>query len=115
MIKDAKFEVDDHIRISKYKNIFAKVYDPNWSEEVFVIKKVTNTVPWTYVMIEMVINQMREKVISYMLSGKAMINHLMVQLIERYRYIKWVILQNHIFALDFACLNTQENLTFVKK
>ena len=45
MIKDAKFEVDDHIRISKYKNIFAKVYDPNWSEEVFVIKKVTNTVP----------------------------------------------------------------------
>ena len=41
MIKDAKFEVDDHIRISKYKNIFAKVYDPNWSEEVFVIKKVT--------------------------------------------------------------------------
>ena len=47
--KDPKFKVDDHIRISKYKNIFAKRYTPNWSEEVFVIKKVKNTVPWTYV------------------------------------------------------------------
>ena len=47
--KDAKFKVGDHVRISKYKNIFAKGYMPNWSEEVFVIKKVKNTVPWTYV------------------------------------------------------------------
>ena len=37
--KDPKFKVGDHIRISKYKNIFAKGYMPNWSEEVFVIKK----------------------------------------------------------------------------
>ena len=42
-------KVGDRVRISKYKNIFAKRYVPNWSEEVFVIKKVTNTVPWTYV------------------------------------------------------------------
>ena len=47
--KDPKFKVGDHVRISKYKNIFAKGYTPNWSEEVFVIKKVKNTVPWTYV------------------------------------------------------------------
>ena len=47
--KDPKFKVGDHVRISKYKNIFAKVYTPNWSEEVFVVKKVRNTVPWTYV------------------------------------------------------------------
>ena len=47
--KDRKFKVGDHVRISKYKNIFAKGYMPNWSEEVFVIKKVRNTVPWTYV------------------------------------------------------------------
>ena len=47
--KDPKFAVDDHVRILKYKNIFAKGYNPNWSEEVFVIKKVKNTVPWTYV------------------------------------------------------------------
>ena len=46
--KDPKFNVGDRLRISKYKNIFAKGYIPNWSEEVFVIKKVKNTVPWTY-------------------------------------------------------------------
>ena len=46
---DPQFKVGDHVRISKYKNIFAKGYTPNWSEEVFVIKKVKNTVPWTYV------------------------------------------------------------------
>ena len=47
--KDPKFKVGDHVRISKYKNIFAKGYTPNWSEEVFVISKIKNTVPWTYV------------------------------------------------------------------
>ena len=47
--KDTKFKVGDHVRISKYKNIFAKVYPPNWSEEIFVIKEIKNTVPWTYV------------------------------------------------------------------
>ena len=47
--KDPKFKVGDHVRISKYKKIFTKGYMPNWNEEVFVIKKVKNTVPWTYV------------------------------------------------------------------
>ena len=47
--KDSKFKVGNNVRISKYKNIFAKGYIPNWSEEVFVIKKVENTLPWTYV------------------------------------------------------------------
>ena len=47
--KDPKFKVGDHVRISKYKNIFAKGYMPNWSEEAFIIKKVKNNVPWTYV------------------------------------------------------------------
>ena len=47
--KDPKFNVGDHARISMYKNIFAKGYTPNWLEEVFVIKEVKNTVPWTYV------------------------------------------------------------------
>ena len=47
--KDPKFKIGDIVRISKYKNIFAKGYVPNWSEEVFVIKKVKNTVPWRYV------------------------------------------------------------------
>ena len=47
--KDPKFKVDDYVRISKYKNIFAKGYMPNWSEEVFVIDRIKNTAPWTYV------------------------------------------------------------------
>ena len=46
---DPKFKVGDHVRMSKYKNIFAKGYTPNRSEEVFAIKKIKNTVPWTYV------------------------------------------------------------------
>ena len=47
--KDAKFQVDDHVRISKNKNIFSKGCTPNRSEDVFAIKKVRNVVPWTYV------------------------------------------------------------------
>ena len=42
--KDPKFKVGDHVRISKYKNIFAKGYTPNWSKEIFVIKEIKNTV-----------------------------------------------------------------------
>ena len=45
---DPKFKVGDNVRISKYKNIFAKGYTTNWSEEVFVVNKVQNTVPRTY-------------------------------------------------------------------
>ena len=47
--KDPKFRIGDHVRISKYKNIFATGYTPNWSEEIFIISKIKNTVPWTYV------------------------------------------------------------------
>ena len=47
--KDPKFKVGDHVRISKYKNIFAKGYLQNWPKEVFVVSKINNTVPWTYV------------------------------------------------------------------
>ena len=49
LLRDNKFKVGDHVRIFKYKNIFAEGYTPNWSEKIFVIKKVINTVPWTYV------------------------------------------------------------------
>ena len=38
--KDPKFKVGDRVRISKYKNIFAKGYVPNWSEEVSVVNKI---------------------------------------------------------------------------
>ena len=45
--KDSKFKFGYQVRISKYKKIFAKRYAPNWSEEVFVIGKIENTVRWT--------------------------------------------------------------------
>ena len=47
--KDPKFKIDDYVRISKYKNIFAKGDTPNQSEKFFVVSKVKITVPWTYV------------------------------------------------------------------
>ena len=47
--KNPKFKVGDHVRISKYKNIFAKGYTSNCSEEVFVVSKIKNTVPWPHV------------------------------------------------------------------
>ena len=46
--KSPKFKVNDHVRISKYKNIFVKGYVPNWSEEVFIVNEIKNTVPWTF-------------------------------------------------------------------
>ena len=47
--KHPKFEIGDRVRISKYKSIFSTGYTPNWVEEIFVIKKLKNTVPWTYI------------------------------------------------------------------
>ena len=46
--RDTKFNVGDHVKISKYKSIFAKDYVSNWPQEASVIKKVKHTVPWTY-------------------------------------------------------------------
>ena len=47
--KDPKLKDGDPVGILKYKNIFAKGYMLNWSEEIFIIKKIKNTVPWTYI------------------------------------------------------------------
>ena len=102
-VKDAKFEIDDHVRISKYKNIYAKGHTLNWSEEVFVISKVKNTVPCAMIptvkkSVERSMKnncrkqikqnlelkkQSREKVIGYMSNGKAMIICLIAGLIKR--------------------------------
>ena len=46
--KDSKFKVVDGVRISRYKNIFAKGYAPNWSSEIFIVDKINDTVPHTY-------------------------------------------------------------------
>ena len=47
-ILNPKFKVGHRVRISKYKNIFAKGYVPNWSEEVSIVNEIKHTVPWTY-------------------------------------------------------------------
>ena len=47
--KDDKFKVGDLVRISKFKNVFAKGYTSSWSEEMFIVLKIKKTAPWTYV------------------------------------------------------------------
>ena len=104
--KDPKFKVGDHVRIYKYKNIFAKGYTPKWSEEAFVIKKVKNTVPRTYVINDLnseentgtfyekelqktnqqkfrIEKLLKEKVINHMSNEKVMIVHLIAGLIKK--------------------------------
>ena len=103
--KDPKFKVDDHVRFSKYKTIFAKGYAPNWSEEIFVIKKIKNTVPWTHIMSNLngeeivgsfseeelqkskeknleLKKQLKGKEINYASNVKDITNHLMAGLIK---------------------------------
>ena len=46
--RNPKFKIDDLVRISKYGKNFAKGYTPNWSEEVFIVNGIKNTVLWTY-------------------------------------------------------------------
>ena len=46
--KDSRFKVADRVRISKFKNIFAKGYTSNWSTEISIINKINDTVPYTY-------------------------------------------------------------------
>ena len=46
--KDSRFKVGDRVRISKFKNIFAKGYTPNWSREIFIANKINDAVPYTY-------------------------------------------------------------------
>ena len=57
---DPKFQVGDHLKISKYKDIFGKGYTPNWSQEIFVIKKIKNIVPWTYFINDLNDNELLE-------------------------------------------------------
>ena len=72
--KDPNFKVDDHVRISKYENIVAKGYKTNQYEDVFVIKKVKNRVPWTYV-----INDLNDEEIIGTFYEKELINKILDQ------------------------------------
>ena len=42
------------------KIFFAKGYTPNWSEEIFIIKKIKNTVPWTYIISDLKNEEMKK-------------------------------------------------------
>ena len=46
--KDSRFKIGDRGRISKFKNIFAKGYTPNWNREIFINNKINDTVTYTY-------------------------------------------------------------------
>ena len=109
MKKILNLKVGDLVRISKYKNIFAKGYTQNWSEEVFVVSKIKNTVPWTYVVSDLngeeitgsfyekelqktsqkkfrIERVLQREVINFMLNGKGMIVVLIVGLIKKILY-----------------------------
>ena len=105
--KNPKFKVGDYVKISKYKNIFAKGCNPNWSEEGFVIKEIKITVPWTYVINDLNSQEIigtfyekrtakdkstrikdgksnqEKKIIHYMSNGKVMIIRLIAGLIKK--------------------------------
>ena len=59
--KDHKFQVVDHVRISKYKTLFAKGYTPNWSEEVFVIKKLKMQFHGDMSLMILIVNKLLER------------------------------------------------------
>ena len=107
--KDPKFKIYDHVKILKYKNIFAKGYTPSWSEEIFVIKKVKNAVPWTCVISDLnseeiagtfyekelqktnqkefrIEKVIKKKEIIYMSNGKVMTIHLILGMIKKTLY-----------------------------
>ena len=109
--KDPRFKVGDHVRISKFKNIFAKGYAPNWSKEVFAVSRIKNRVPWTYVNNDLngeeitgifyeknckkVVNKnleqqkyLKEEVINYISNRNSMIIVLIVALIKKILYKK---------------------------
>ena len=90
--KDPKFKVGDHDRLSKYKNIFAKRYAPNWSEEVFVVSKIKNTVPWTYVVsdlsVEEITGSFYEKELQKTIQEKFRIEKVLKRKGDKL-YVKW--------------------------
>ena len=59
--RDPKFKVGNHVRISKYKNIFGKGYTQNWSEEIFVLRKIKDTFPQTYVISDLKAEKIAER------------------------------------------------------
>ena len=59
-LKNARFNVGDRVRISKFKNIFAKGYTPNWSREIFIVNEINDTVPYTLLVVFIIENYKRQ-------------------------------------------------------
>ena len=104
--QDPKFKVGDHIRISKYQNIFAKGYTPNWSEELFAIKKVKNTVPWTYVINDLTGDE---------IIGTFYLKELLKTNQQEYRIEKVIKRKDDILYVKWKCYNSSFNSTIDKK
>ena len=81
--KDLKFRVGDHVRISKYINIFAKGYTQNWLEEVFFVSEIKNTVPWTYV-----VSDLKDEEITGSFYEKELQKTLLKKNLEQIKYLK---------------------------
>ena len=87
--RNAKFEIDGHVRISKYKKSFAKDNAPSWSEEVFVINKVKNTVPQTHVIHHLNGEETVETFYEKELQKTNQIEFRNVKVIRNRLYVKW--------------------------
>ena len=96
--KNPKLKIGDRVRISKYKNIFAKGYAPNWSEEVFLISKIKNTVPWTYVVSDLngeeITGSFYEKELQKTSQEKFRIGRVLKRKGDKL-YVKWKVYDNH--------------------
>ena len=96
--KDPKFKVGDHVRVSKYKNIFDKEYAPNWLE-VFVVSKIKNTVSWTYVVNDLsgeeITGSFYEKELQKTSHGKFRIEKVFKRKGDKL-YVKWKGHDNHL-------------------
>ena len=96
--KEPKFKVGYHVKISKYKNIFAKGYASNWSEEVFVVSGIKNAALWTYA-----INDLNGKKITESFYEKELQKtcqeNLRIQKVHKRKcdklYVKWKGYNNH--------------------
>ena len=90
--KDPNFKVGDHVKFSKFKDIFAKGYFPNWSEEVFVVSKNKNRFPWTYVVSDLngeeITGSFYEKELQKTSQGKLKIEKVLKRKGEKL-YVKW--------------------------
>ena len=95
--KNPKFKVDDHVRISKYNNIFAKGYTPKWLEDVFVVSKIKNAVLWTYVINDLngeeIIGTFYEKELQKTNQQEFRIEKVIKRKFEKL-YVKWKVYDN---------------------